>query len=339
MQARNGMNLGVRTGAMQVAISPHGQLAWVTGGVTPVRVSTVAWLDRQGRRTPAPTIGAGAFFMARLSPDERQFALFEFGRPTRVVVVDRARQSSQSLPGPETPFILWTPDSRRLVYTGAVRDSAALVTTLADGSGPAEPIAGDVRVGGVPAFWSADGTELFTVRDGTLTGYLVPGGGSRVINGLPADLSWPALSPDGKWLAYGAAEAGASRADIFVQPWPALDRKRKVSTAGGTAPAWTRGGRELVYLDEVIGDPVQGTMRVMSVDIGAGPEFSHTTPRELFTGVFGTVTPVRSWDVTADGSLFLVVVGSTPPSPPGDLHVAVNWFPELRRLMGGEGRK
>ncbi|HUF68593.1 MAG TPA: protein kinase, partial [Longimicrobiales bacterium] len=127
MQARNGMNTGVRTGAMQVAISPHGQLAWVTGGVTPDRVATVAWLDRQGRRTPVPTIGAGAFFMARLSPDERQFALFEFGRPPRMVVVDRARQSSQTLPGPETPFILWTPDSRRLVYTGAVRDSAALV--------------------------------------------------------------------------------------------------------------------------------------------------------------------------------------------------------------------
>ena len=159
---------------------------------------------------------------------------------------------------------------------------------------------------------------------------------SRPIAGLPPDLNWPTLSPDGNWLAYGATEPGATRADVFVQPWPALDRKWKVSTAGGTSPAWTRGGRELVYLREVVGDTVQGTMRMMSVETGPGAEFTHTPPRELFTGVFGTTTPLRSWDVTADGSRFLVIVGRTPKAPPGDIHVAVNWFPELVRLMGSE---
>ena len=277
--------------------------------------------------------GEGAFFMARLSPDQKKFALFSFGNPTRLVIVDVARGSRQVLPGPQTPWIAWAPDNRHVVHTGAVRDSAALVWILDDNSRPAEPFAGSVRVQGFPLFWSPDGTALFTMRGSSLLAYTVADGNSRVFSDLPAEMNWPALSPDGKWIAYAALETGASRADVFVQPWPALDRKWKISNGGGSASAWTRGGRELVYL-KPHPDSAPGMMSAFSVDIGAGPEFSHGEPRELFTAVFGQGAPGRTWDLTADGARFLNVVGRTPDLPPGDIHVMVNWFPQLQRLMG-----
>jgi hypothetical protein len=76
-------------------------------------------------------------------------------------------------------------------------------------------------------------------------------------------------------------------------------------------------------------------MRVMSVDVGAGPEFSHTTPRELFTGAFGTATPLRSWDVTADGARFLVVVRRTPPSPRWQRSISRTTSGTIARLWPG----
>src|SRR5439155_8319946 len=58
----------------------------------------------------------------------------------------------------------------------------------------------------------------------------------------------PAFSPDGRWLAYDSDESG--RREVYLQSYPDLDRlRRQVSISGGAEPHWTRGGRELVYLD------------------------------------------------------------------------------------------
>ncbi len=150
-----------------------------------------------------------------------------------------------------------------------------------------------------------------------------------------ARIRWPTLSPDGKWLAYGATVEGAATGDVYVQPWPALDRKWKISTDGGGSPAWTKGGRELLFTvrrgRDSIGVPFDD---MMSVDVGVGPEFTSGTPRKLFTAPSLTATPVRKWDVTPDGSR---IIGSTlrpVHAPAGDIHVLVNWmaaFPDLSR--------
>jgi hypothetical protein len=98
--------------------------------------------------------------------------------------------------------------------------------------------------------------------------------------------------------------------------------------------AWTRGGHELLYVEPVPGAGI--TVRMMSVDIGLGPPFTAGVPRALFSASGGT-NPLRSWDVTADGSRFLVVYGTMVKAPPGDVHVIVNWFTDLRRLFAGAG--
>jgi Tol biopolymer transport system component len=59
-------------------------------------------------------------------------------------------------------------------------------------------------------------------------------------------LDQPALSPDGKWLAYRSAESGLPQ--VYIAPFPTGNGKWQVSTNGGVFPRWRRDGRELFYL-------------------------------------------------------------------------------------------
>ncbi|NIP94707.1 MAG: hypothetical protein GWO24_15205, partial [Akkermansiaceae bacterium] len=60
--------------------------------------------------------------------------------------------------------------------------------------------------------------------------------------------SAPAISRDGRWLAYQSNETGDW--EIFVRPFPDVDSGRwQVSTNGGYSPVWANSGRELFYID------------------------------------------------------------------------------------------
>ena len=59
---------------------------------------------------------------------------------------------------------------------------------------------------------------------------------------------FPALSPDGRWLAYASDESGAL--EVYVRPFPeTAGAKWQVSTAGGSQPTWSSTGRELLYVN------------------------------------------------------------------------------------------
>jgi hypothetical protein len=77
--------------------------------------------------------------------------------------------------------------------------------------------------------------------------------------------------------------------------------------------------------------------RVMSVQFLAGAEPDPQPPRELFTTVIRTPGGLRAYDVTRDGSRFLVALGGEVKAPPDDPRIIVNWFSELRRLSVRKG--
>ena len=335
MQSMNGSNGSVRVDAAQVAVSPAGTLLWIPGGISPDRPGSVVWIDRHGSVSPIGQLGERQYHAVRFSPDEKRFAVTTLGTKPSLQVFDIERQSSQVLETAGQPrWPLWTPDGRSVVRSGLVGDAATIVSSLADDSRPATSIV-RTPLEAFPAFWSHDGSELFSVHSGGsgLTGIVLATGATREVANLPAEVRWPTLSPDGKWLAYGATVAGTT--DIYVLRWPALDRKWKVSTSGGTAPAWAKGGRELLFLQPAGVDSV-GLPRnhMMSVDITPGADFSAGSPHDLFASPSGSATPVRSWDVTADGARFLMTVVRPVRAPPGEIHALVNWlrgFPELAK--------
>jgi Tol biopolymer transport system component len=56
----------------------------------------------------------------------------------------------------------------------------------------------------------------------------------------------PAISPDGRWLAFQSNESG--KFEVYVRPYPDATRARwQISTDGGTSPTWRRDGRELIF--------------------------------------------------------------------------------------------
>ena len=107
----------------------------------------------------------------------------------------------------------------------------------------------------------------------------------------------------------------------------------QVSTSGGSQPAWTRGGRELAFLDGA------GHLAVVAVEASGG---SFRTGRlgvlttAGYGGARGSEAAWRTYDVPPDGRRFLMikeaVVGTESPFGQGFI-VVQNWLEELKRLV------
>jgi len=146
-----------------------------------------------------------------------------------------------------------------------------------------------------------------------------------LLNDTPSETA-PTLSPDGRWLAF------VSSSDVYVAPYPVLDRRFKISTAGGLGPRWSKDGHELIYPE--FNEEAQWMVRLMTVDVLPGQGFKTTTPRILFElpgRDLAFYSPLSSFDVTRDGQH---IIGATydpvTPPPPAAVNIILNWFDELR---------
>ena len=84
----------------------------------------------------------------------------------------------------------------------------------------------------------------------------------------------PALSPNGRWLAYASNRTGQT--EVWVKGYPD-GAPLRVSRNGGYEPRWSLDGRELFYL--------QGRS-MMAIAVETEAEFSFDAPVELFTGPY-----------------------------------------------------
>jgi eukaryotic-like serine/threonine-protein kinase len=145
----------------------------------------------------------------------------------------------------------------------------------------------------------------------------------------PFDESAFAISPDGRWIAYQSDETG--RNEVFVRPFPnTTDGKWQISAAGGTAPLWSRNGRELFFLS------ADGMM--MALPVTGLREWSDPSPRALFR-VSDPVMALRPgyytpWDVAADGRFIFARRLSSGRSRDGTLIVVENVGAELKARVG-----
>jgi eukaryotic-like serine/threonine-protein kinase len=326
--------VGVRTGGFNIdlALAGNGTLAYTTGGTLGSRRSV--WVTREGGVSPADPAWdpQGVIESASLSPD---------GKAVAVGLSREGRRDIWVKQLPEGPFSritfgdtssvrpAWSPDSRDVLY---VNDRSG------SGVGPAYAHRADGTGVGRLLFTSPtlDVGQLLASRDGRwLVLRLVPAGaGSSDIMGLqvgdtalvplvatPAQELHPALSPDGRWLAYSSNESGV--AEIYVRPFPqTATAKWQVSTAGGREPAWARSGRELFYLN--------GKAEMVSAEVQTGATFSVGKQRVLFpASEFARPGPVPSFSVSLDDKRFLMV-REGEASQQSELIVAEHWLEELR---------
>jgi hypothetical protein len=123
------------------------------------------------------------------------------------------------------------------------------------------------------------------------------------------------VSTDGRWIAFNSDESG--RWEVYVARFPTLTDKHQVSSAGGVQPRWRRDGGELYYLS------LDGT--VMAADINAaGPQGGRAAaPRPLFQTHLSPSPNVPQYDVTADGTRFLVLEPARSGGEP--VTFVLNW--------------
>jgi serine/threonine-protein kinase len=127
----------------------------------------------------------------------------------------------------------------------------------------------------------------------------------------------PAISPDGKWLAYVSNENGMN--EIFVVPFPNVSAaKWQVSRAGGNDPHWSNRGDELVYRDN--------DRFLVSVPVSTKPTFSIGTPKRLFSAI----PYLRGFAIEHDDQRFLMV-RTTSADSHERLSVYENWTSAMKR--------
>ena len=137
----------------------------------------------------------------------------------------------------------------------------------------------------------------------------------------PSNELFPALSPDGRWLAYASDESGTS--EVYVRPFPlTASAKWQVSTAGGSEPAWADNGKELLYIN--------GKSEMISAEITPGATLTVGKQRVLFSvAPFYRPGPIPSYSVSPDGTRFLMV-REGDASQLSELILAENWGQQLR---------
>jgi serine/threonine-protein kinase len=148
----------------------------------------------------------------------------------------------------------------------------------------------------VPWSFSPDGTRLAYHELNSTTGFdlwTLPvqhterglvAGPPELFLGTPAYETYPAFSPDGRWIAYGS---GA----VYVRPFPANGSNEvRVSDSGGRIPFWMPNGRELLYRTD--------DQRVMVVPYSVeGTKFVAGKPRPWTTVQLGDTGVISNLDL------------------------------------------
>jgi eukaryotic-like serine/threonine-protein kinase len=324
--------IGVRTGGFNVdlALSANGTLVYTTGGALVSRRGY--WVSREGVATAVDAAWdpQGIIDGIALSPDGKSVAvgLVRSGR-TDIWVKQLPTGPFSRITFGDTSAVrpVWSPDGREVFYISDRGGSGVGVPYAhrADGTGTARPLVqSKLNFGQIVP--SRDGRWLVLRTTATTAGGDILGLKARDTTLVPlvataATEFYPALSPDGRWLAYGSNESGTM--EVYVRPFPeTATAKWQVSTAGGGEPVWANSGRELFYIN--------GRSELVSAEIRPGAAFSVGEQHLLFSmAPFVRSGSFPSYAVAPDDRRFLMV-REGDASQQGELVVAENWLGELR---------
>ena len=129
----------------------------------------------------------------------------------------------------------------------------------------------------------------------------------------------PNVSRDGRWIAYTSNETQQN--EVYVQRFPELGQKIKVSQGGGIDPLWSPDGTRLYYRSGT-------TMMVVSMENGR----PRGSPERLFEWVYYRASPgPRTYDIGKGTPLLAIKPDEGGRNP--EIHVVLNWTEELKRLV------
>ena len=201
-------------------------------------------------------------------------------------------------------YQVWSPDDSQVIYANDRANDGTVYRRASDGRGQPQ-LVGKTDSGFFPFDWSHDGNWLVVNAVANATGtdvlrFDIKEQKFTPLVQTPFNEQTGSLSKGDKWLAYSSDQTG--RREVYVNS--VSDGSRwQVSTQGGAAPLWSEDGRELYFIGP--------QNRLMAVDVGDGPTFRQSTPRELFKAIFNWQGPddfLRPYAPMPDRQHFVVSV-------------------------------
>lgn len=326
-------------GGAKFDLSSNGTLAYVAWLASNHPLgTTLVWVDREGKEDPTSAPQA-MWINSRLSPDAHAVAgdINTIPPPTfrsrrDIYVWNFERRDMTRLTDKPTEDILpvWSQDGRTVFFASNRNGLYNVYSVPADGATPPERVL-DTPHPSYPTALSADG-RLITMFNqpgepfdiGAIT--LVPPVRHEPLLSAPANQTNGVVSPDGRWLAYQSNVSGQGEVYVRALADPAGHRW-KVSATGGSSPRWSPHTEEIYYVS-ADGDMMSAAFRVAS-------EFKVEAPVKLFAGSGYALGGggATSYDVSAVDGRFLVRKVPSDAVKPAEVHVVLNWFQELERLL------
>jgi Tol biopolymer transport system component len=288
-----------------------------------VREVELAWLDAAGE--VQGTIGQpqDIILTPALSPDGTRVAVAgqdntEWG--IWIHDIERGTKTPLTFADGFNGSPVWFADGKSVLYFNVKSES--IYRVAADGSGEPESI-----VEGREPTLSADNTRMVFVRDGEDTDRdlwtldLEDGSDPTVFLQTDADEDSPALSPDGRFVAYVSDVSGNK--EVYVKQHPGGHGRWQASVNGGTSPGWSPSGDGLYFM---------GGKNLIQVSFIASPSVVLGAPRVVADSTISGFSRWTSPTLAPDGR-FIVSRKVQPEdgeeTPDQGIYVVENWLADF----------
>jgi Tol biopolymer transport system component len=330
------MRLGL-LGSADLAVDTTGTLLYATGAGEGKQ--ELVWVARDGKEQAVDPEWT-AFYMGSptISPDGKSIAQTQIASvesPSAIWIkrLDRGQSFRLTVDTKDNRMPAWTADGKSVTF------SSSPATTFCDNptgttdlwtqrAGASAHVQLHEKGNLYNARWSHDGRWLIYQTDVESPGSgdifaIRPGIDSAPVPVVATRFSEisPALSPNGRWLAYVSNETGED--EIYMVPFLNTGMaKRAISEGGGTEPVWSHRGSELFYRN--------ASGNLVAVEVNTSPTFSLGRTTVLFPAAKFTSNRFNpQYAVARDDRRFLMVRPLETGSPDKLIFVQ-NWVEALK---------
>ena len=271
------------------------------------RLRELRWMARDGKAIGRAGEPAESWDL-RIAPDGRRVAVTQLDPQLRTLDV-WIRAGTQPVPirlslgtdGDDSA--VWSPDGLRVAWVGKRRN------LMMRGAGAVLPEQTSATFEPPVQLWdwSRDGVYLLVGRTHARTRddlWVVPraeGAKPRAYAAGSFNQTYGAFSPNGRWIAYASDESG--QVEIYIDSFPKPGTRVRVTTAGGTEPRWRKDGAELYFRRGSEVHVVRVSWRQPLLEVASVDR------------LFDAGALIRAFDVTPDGSRFLLNLPASSAAP------------------------
>jgi serine/threonine-protein kinase len=315
--------VGGLNGGYQFDVADPGTLVFIPGSA--IQDLELTSIDRTGREAVITAVTGGNY--PRASPDGSKVAFMAtVAGNTDIYIRERARnvQSRLTFDIARDLAPVWTPDGKRIVYASSRDGGQNLYWQAADGTGTAERLTTNPN-DQYPYVISPDGQVVLYIENSPKTSYdiyavsLTGDHTPKPVLVTQFDERRPALSPDGKWLAYQSNESGSF--EVFVRPYPNVEGGRwQVSAGTGSSPLWGVNGQEIFYR--------QG-QTIQRAPVKTTPTFALGAPARFLQTTLPPDGSGMAYSIVRDGS-FLAMKPPAGQYGSAEYKIVLNWIEDVR---------